>query len=124
MKVSKIQAALQSLVDACQAARDLARYERLPSHGTLVVEKYAAAGVHPIRLPIIHRDPMAVNFRYTIWRARVERCRLALRRFLDLAEHFRSGGLVKAGLVLQVQDTNRFEYTERTDGIRVCGVLG
>src|SRR5262249_20711281 len=62
-----------------------------------VVEEDARASVEVVALAVIDRDVVAVDLGHTVGTARVKRGPLALRRLLDLAEHFARGGLVKAG---------------------------
>lgn len=38
-----------------------------------MVEEYAVASVHSVRFTVVDRDPIGVEFGYSIGRARVER---------------------------------------------------
>ena len=111
-------------MDSRQAARDLARHESLAAHRRLVIEEDAVAGVHAVRLAIVHRDPVGVQLCDAIGRTRIERRGLALRSLLHLAEHLRGRGLVEAGLRRQAEDAHRLEQSQRADGIGVRRVLG
>src|SRR5882757_11156604 len=108
-----MQRFLQTDLDACQGTSNLARYESLTAHRGFVIEQDAVAGEKPIRLAVIHRDPISINLGGPIRRARVEGCRLPLRDFLNLAEHFGSGRLVEPRLAVEPQNTDGFEHSQR-----------
>ncbi len=46
-----------------------------------------------------------------------------MRSFLYLAKEFRGGCLIKAGLLLEAQDADRFQHAQRSQGIGVGGVF-
>src|SRR5262249_34248988 len=77
---------------------DLPRHELEAPAWALVVEEDARHRVEPEALTIVHGDPMAVDFRDAVGTARVERRRLALWRFDDLAEHLTRAGLIEPRL--------------------------
>src|SRR3981189_2204082 len=94
IEVAEIDAVLHAKGNAREAARDLARDEGFAAHRRFVVEEDSAAGVHPVGLAVIHRDPVRVDLRYAVRRAWVERRGLCLRRLAHLAEHLGGRGLV------------------------------
>jgi len=56
--------------------------------------------------------------------ARVEGCRLALRDFLDQAVELGGRRLIEARLLLQPQETDRLQQTQRADPVDVGGIFG
>ena len=89
-----------------------------------MIKEDAAGGMQPVALPVVDGDPMGVELRHTVGRPRIERGRLPLRRFHDLAIHLGTRGLVEPDLtadgVLKV--TNRLQQPERAHGSDVRGV--
>src|SRR6266478_336503 len=108
VEVAQIQALVEPLVNAGEAAGDLAGDERFPPDCGLVVEKDSIAGIQAVGLAIVDRYPVRVGLGRTIGGARIERRRFTLRRFLRLAVHFRSRSLVKARLLTEIQYADRF----------------
>ena len=115
---------IESLVDAGEAARDLARHEGLAADRRLVIEQDAVAGVDPIRLPVVDRDPVGVDLRRAIRRARVEGRRLFLRHLLHLSVHLGGGGLIEARRLLEAENANGLQDAQRAERIGVRRVLG
>src|SRR5262245_32637811 len=73
IQIPEVDAGLQSFAHPREAARDLARHERLAAARRLVVEEDPAAREQPVRLAIVDRYPVRVELRYAIRRTRVER---------------------------------------------------
>src|SRR5260370_42213930 len=83
--------------DCRDCARDFAGDEGFASNRTLVVEENAGRGMQPARLPIIHGDPVRVELRGRIRRARIEWRLLVLWALPCLAEQLGRGSLIEAG---------------------------
>ena len=90
VEVAHIKTPLQPLRDIGQAARDLARDKGFATAGAFVVKKDAVAGIDPIGLAIINRDPIGVHLGNRIGAARVKGCFLRLWCFLHQAIQLRS----------------------------------
>ena len=86
-RVSKIEGRLLALPvpDLRCGAVDLARDESPPPARALVVEEDVLARVHAVCLAVVDDDPVHVQLRAAVRRARVERRCLALRCLDDLA---------------------------------------
>src|SRR5258708_14563010 len=124
MQVAEVQAILQSELDARQRPRDLARDEGIATDRGFVIEKYPVAGEHAIGLPVIHGNPVGVQLRGAVGRARVEGRGFLLRDFLDLAIEFRSRGLIEPRLGAHTQDANGFENPQGAERVGVRCVFG
>ncbi len=103
-------------------ARDLARDEGRAAPRRLVVEEDPVHRVHPVRLAVVARDPVAEHLRDAVRAARMERRRLGLRRLGHLAEHLARARLVEAALHALLAD--RVEQPQRPHPGRVGRVLG
>lgn len=124
IQVTEVQARLLPERDVRGGARDLAGDERPAAARALVVEEDAVAREHAIRLAVVDGDPVAVELRDAVRRARVERRRLALRRLDDLAVELGGGGLVEAHVLLEPAGADRVEQAQRAEAVDVAGVLG
>lgn len=89
-----------------------------------MVEQDPVARIHAIRLTVVHRDPIAVELRDTVRRARVERCRLALGRLDDLAVQLGRGRLVEPHMLFKAARPDRIEEAQRAEAVDVPSVLG
>lgn len=124
IEVPEVQARLLAELDICYGTRNLPGDECAATARRLVVEQDSVARVHPIRLAVVHRDPVRVEFRAAVWRTWVERCGLALRRLDDLAVKLRGGGLVEPDVLLESAGADRVEQAQSTQAINIPGVLG
>src|SRR5260370_24561748 len=74
-----------------------------------MVEENSGAGEQVVALAVVDGDEVAVDLGHAVGTARVKRRLLALRRFLNLAEHLAAAGLIKArpraGLPQGVENT-------------------
>ena len=82
IEVAHEQALLQPRIDPCQAAGYLAGHEGFAAARALVVEQDAIAGIYPVGLAVVHRDPVRVEFGDAIGAARIKGGGLLLRHFL------------------------------------------
>src|SRR5262249_24487964 len=124
LKIPEAELFRKTEFDAGDTIRDLARDKLQASTRALVIEKYPGDRVETVTLAIVDRDPMAVDFRNAIWRARIERCPLALRGLDDLPEHLAGARLIEARLrrrfshrLQHARHANRGEFS-REDGLR------
>lgn len=85
VKVSKIQARLLPQRYVRRSPRDLPRDECPAPPWALVVEQDPVAREHAVRLTVVDNDPVRIELRAAVRRARVEWCGLALRGLDDLA---------------------------------------
>ena len=95
------------MLDRRDGARDLAGDEGLAADRAFVIEQDAARGMHAVGFAVIDRDPMRVELRGRVRRARVERRRLPLRGLLHLAEQLGGRRLIEAGLIFAAENTDR-----------------
>ena len=84
-----------------------------------MVEQYAVASVHPIRLTVVDCDPVGIEFCYSIGRARIEGRCFRLRCFDNLSIELGRRGLVEADDFLEATGTDGIEETERPEPIDV-----
>src|SRR3546814_13144430 len=89
-----------------------------------MVEQDAVRGMHAIGFAIVDDDPVGIEFRRGIGRARVERRRLALRHFLNQTIEFGSRSLVETAALLNAEDTDRLEQPERAYAVGICRIFG
>ena len=124
VEVAEVELFLQAVPDARGGPGDFARHEGLAPHRRLVVEEDAVAGVDAVGFAIVHRDPVGVELGRRVGTARVEGRGLLLRRLPHLAVELRGGGLVDARLLLEAEDADGLEETQRAEPVGVGRVLG
>src|SRR5437660_12165213 len=103
-EIAEVERLLETGLDARHTAGELARHARLAADRALMVEQDAVGGEDAIGLAVVHRDPVAVEFRHAVGRARIERRALLLRHFLHQAIKLRRRGLVEARLLFHAED--------------------
>ena len=121
VQVAEPELVLFAAQDRTDGARDLARDERRAAARRLVVEEDAVHRVHPVRLAVVARDPVAEDLAHAVWTARMEGRLLVLRRLAHLAEHLARRRLVEAALDVLLAD--RVEEAQRAHRIGVRRVL-
>jgi hypothetical protein len=84
-----------------------------------MVEQYAVASVHPVRLTVVDCDPVGIELGYSIRRARIEGRSFRLRRFDNLSIELGRRGLVEAYDFLEATCTDGIEETEGPEPINV-----
>ena len=84
-----------------------------------MVEQYAVASVHPVRLTVVDCDPVRIEFGNSIRGARIEGGGFRLRRFDDLSIELGGRGLVEADDFLEATGTDGIEETERPEPIDI-----
>src|SRR6266581_4593876 len=119
LEISQVQAVLDAQADAGQRPGDLAADESLAPDRRLVIEQDAVAGKKAVRLPVVYGDPVSVELRDAVRRARVERRFFRLGRLLGEPVELGGRRLVIPCLVLETQDPDRFEQTKRPDLVRL-----
>ena len=124
VQVTEVQTVLLAQVDIGHGSADLACDEGPATPRALVVEQDTVARIHPIRFTIVDGDPISIQFGNAVRAAWVERRRLALWRFDDLAIQFRGGGLVEPHVSLEPDGTNGIEKTEGAHAIDISCILG
>ena len=124
VEVAEVQAILHSELDAGEAARDLARDEDLAADRRFVVEEDAVAGIEAVGLAVVDRDPVRVELRHAVGRARIEGSRFALRRLPRQAEELGGRRLVEPGSLAESQRAHRFEQAQGSERVGIGGVLG
>ena len=112
----------QAVLDAGDPVGDLAGDELDPPPRRLVVEQDPAHREEPVRLPVVHRDPVAVHLGHPVGRAGVEVGGLPLRRLVHLAEHLGGAGLVEPGG--RVDQPDRFQHPGHAEGGELAGEDG
>ena len=94
IEVAHVEAVFQAFVDPCQAPCDLAGHEGFTTPWALVIEQDAVAGIHPIGLAVVHRDPVAVQLGYAVGASRVKRRVFFLGHLLHKAIKLTGAGLI------------------------------
>ena len=122
-KVAEDQFLLQSQLNPGRRPRDLARDKGFSPAGRLVIEQDAVAGVDPVRFPVVHDNPVAVELGHRIGRARIKGRLFRLRNLLHLAIQLAGRSLVKARFVLQTHLLDRVEKAQRPDRIDFRRIL-
>src|SRR3546814_19208686 len=89
-------------------------HNRLAADRRFMVEQDAVRGMHAIGFAIVDDDPVGIEFRRGIGRARVERRRLALRHFLNQTIEFGSRSLVETAALLNDEDPDRLEQDRKS----------
>jgi hypothetical protein len=86
--ITEVQAMLLANTNSniCNCPGDLPRDECLPSPWALVIEKNTVVRIHPVRLALLHGDPVCVQLDDTIWAMRVEWHGLVLRGLHDFSK--------------------------------------
>jgi hypothetical protein len=75
-------------VDTGEPTGDLSGDESFASAGTLMVEKDAVAGIHPIGFTVVNRDPIGIELGYAVGASWVEWSCFSLWNFLDKSVEF------------------------------------
>src|ERR1700735_927614 len=123
IEVAEKKATLQADLYLRETARNFSRYGSLTSDWRLVVEKDSVTRVNPVGLAIIHSNPVGVEFRNTIRRARIKWRGLGLGSFPHQTIQLRRRSLVKPnGLAAQV--ANCLEQPQCSERVDVGGVFG
>jgi len=87
-----------------------------------VIEHDAVAGVEAVALAVVDGHPIGEDLAHRVGAAGVEGSLFGLGVLLGQAEHLRGGGLVVAGV--DVQLAHALQNTQRAHGHGVAGVLG
>ena len=119
VQIAEIQAVLQPERDAGDGAGDFAGDESFAALRRFVIEKNAVAAENTVGFTVVDGDPVGVELGDGIGRAWVERRRFFLRGFLDEAVEFGSRGLVKARVLFEPENSDRFEQAQRADTVGV-----
>ena len=88
-----------------------------------MVEQDPVAGKDSVRLAVVDRDPVAIELGDSIWRARIERRGLALRRLAYLAVQLGGRRLVETRPFFQTEYADRFQHAQRAQRIGVGRVF-
>ncbi len=112
VNVTQVQAVLLPQFDIRNSTADLTRNEGSSSTRTLVIKEDTVAGIHIVRLAIVDRDPVSVEFGNTIRRPGIERSDFGLRRLNDLPVELRSRRLIEPDVVLQPASTDSIEQAK------------
>lgn len=121
--VTKVQAMLLADANICNCPGNLPRDERPSSPRALVIEKDTVARIHAVRLAVVHRDPVCVQFGDTIWATRVERRGLALWGLDDLSIEFRGRSLVEPRVFFEANGADGVKETQGADTIDIGGIF-
>ena len=89
-----------------------------------MVEQDAVAGIHVVRLAVVHRDPVGIELGHAVGAARVEGSGFFLRSLLHFAVKLTSACLIDPSFCCQPQHAHCFQKPQRAKCIAVGGVLG
>lgn len=106
--VSQEEAALLPQRDVRHSPCNLPRHECSSTSGALMIEQDAIACKYVVGFAVVDNDPVCIELRHAIGRARVERSGFGLGRLNDLSVELRGGRLVEADVLLE---------TARADGV-------
>src|SRR6266545_2350166 len=95
VKIAKIKILLQARLDARSSSGYFSGNKRFAAAWAFMVEEYAAASEHVVRLAIVHCDRVGIQLGCTVGTTWIERRCLALRCLADSAKHFGATGLIK-----------------------------
>src|SRR4051812_9172371 len=95
IEVPEEKCVLKPQINRCHSAGNFSSDECLSPRGAFVVEQNAIGGVKAVSFSIIYRDPVCIEFRCRIRRARIERRCLTLRNFPNTAVKLRSRSLIE-----------------------------
>ena len=123
IEVAHVETGVEALIDARQAAGDLAAYEGFAAARGSVVDQDAVAGIHAVGLAVVHRDPVGIELGDAIGAAGIEGRGFFLRRFLHQAVKLTGAGLVDAGFVCEHQHAHRFQDAQGAKGVGIGGVF-
>jgi hypothetical protein len=125
IEVPQVKLVLQTVTDAPNRSRRLARDEGLAATRALMVEQNAVADEEPIGFAVVDRKPMRRHLADAIGAARVKRRPFALGR-RGGAEHLRGTGLIATHRAAAVEHmvAHRLDQSQRADGDHVGGVFG
>src|ERR1700733_8189631 len=124
VQIAQIYRALLAERNGGHRSRNLARHESFTAERALMIEQNSVRGVQSIRLPIVHGDPISVEFRRGVGRSRIERRSFPLRNLLNQAVELRRRGLIKPRAIAEFQNTDGLEQPEGADAVGVGGVFG
>src|SRR5580704_10301832 len=102
IEVAEEKAFLHAVLDRRHGAGDLSSHECFAAHRAFMIEKNAVTRMHTVGFTVVHRDPIGIKLRGSIWRTRIKWCRLGLRHLACFTEKLGSGGLVETRLLLQI----------------------
>ena len=88
-----------------------------------MVEQHAIAGMHPIALAVVHRDPVGIKLGHSVGAAGIKRSALFLRDFLHQPVKLAGARLVNPGFFGEPQDPHRLQDPQRAQRIAVGGVF-
>ena len=88
-----------------------------------MVEQDAIAGIQPVGLAVVHRNPISVELGHGVGRAGIEGRTFALRHFLHQPVQLRSRGLIQAGFFRQAQNANGFQEAQGAQAIHIGAVF-
>ena len=114
---------LQTLGDTTGSQRDLTSDEVLATALRLMVEQDAVDSEHPVSIAVLLDHPEAILLCDSIRRVGVERSRLALGNFLDLAVQLGGGSLIYLAGLGQTADTNGFQHTQNAQSVHIAGIF-
>jgi len=123
IQISQIKATLLAQLDVCHSPSNLPRHKGSSTTGTLMIEQDSITRIHAIRLTVVHRDPIRIQFGTAIRGSRVERRRLTLRRFYYFSVQFGSGGLIESDVFFESTSTDGIEETKGAQAIDVPSVF-
>ena len=70
--ISHVETILQPRINPAKTTGDLSGHKCLTTPGALVIEKHTVTGIHPVRLSVIHCDPVGIQLGDPVGTARIE----------------------------------------------------
>lgn len=74
-----------------------------------MIEQDTVAGIHAVRLPVVHGNPVGIEFGNAVGATRIEWRGLRLRGLDDFSVKFRGGSLVEPNVFLESDGPDRVE---------------
>jgi hypothetical protein len=88
-----------------------------------MVEQNPIARIHPVRLAIVHNNPVRIQLGASVRGSRIEWRGLALGRFHYLSVQFRGGSLVELDVFFESTGTDSVEETKSAQAVNVTRVF-
>src|SRR5450631_866867 len=123
IEVAQKELVLKAQMDRRDRAGDFSRDEGLGPGWTFMVEQDAVRSVHSIGFAVIDGDPIGVELRGGVRRARIEGRCLVLRNRLHLPIKLGCRSLIEAGFLGKAQDADRFEKAKRANGVGILRIF-
>ena len=119
VEIADIKPLLQAQFDPAERQGNFSGDKGFAALRRFVIKQDAVAGIQAVGLAVVHGDPVGIKFGHAIGRTRIKRRGFPLRGLAHQAIQFRGRGLIKAGLVAQIQDPDRLQQPQGPERVRI-----